>query len=830
MSDPASLATLDVLTNVLPPAQFTDANLFPLAICRAVNLSLESGNSDGACVAYVVLGMIAGPHFGNYKAGFRFGQLGYELAEKRGLKRFQAKTYLIFGSFVMPWTKHVRAGGDLVRRAFEAANKIGDLTYAAYSCADLNANLLAAGDPLPEVQREAEKGREFAQKARFGLVIGIITAQLGLIRTLRGLTPKFGSFDNEEFDELPFERHLASEPVLAMPECRYWIRKLQARFFAGDYGSAVDASLRAQQLLWTSPSQFETAEYHFYGALSRAACCDSALPDRQGQDFEALIAHHRQLEVWAENCPENFEARAALVGAEIARVDGRELDAERLYEQAIRSARANGFIHNEALAYELAARFYAARGFEEFARVYLQKARYGYLRWGADGKVRQLDELYPYLREEEPIPGPTSTIRAPVEHLDLATVIRVSQAVSGEIVLEKLIDTLMRTAIQHAGAERGLLILPRGIEQRIEAEATTRGNTIIVRLGEASMAEAAVPESIVQYVVRTQESVILDDASAQHPFSADAYIRQQHARSILCLPLINQAKLIGILYLENNLTPNVFSPRRIAVLKLLASQAAISLENTRAEEALQKAQAELSRVSRVTTMEQLAASIAHEVNQPLAAVVASGNACLNWLSVSPRNLRKARAAAERIVRDGNRAGDVLRRVRELLRKAPLVKAPLSVNEVIQEVLALAGGELRQHRVETSTELELNLPPVMGDFVQLQQVILNLIMNAIESMTTIADRPRVMFIQSRLHDPAGSAVLVVVRDSGMGLSTEGIEGVFEAFYTTKPEGMGMGLWICRAIIEAHGGELTAQPNDGAGATFQFVLPAAAGGSA
>ena len=198
--------------------------------------------------------------------------------------------------------------------------------------------------------------------------------------------------------------------------------------------------------------------------------------------MEALAAHHRQLGVWADNCPDNFENRAALVGAEIARLEGRELDAERLYEQAIRSARANAFIHNEALAYELAARFYAARGFEDFAHVYLRKARDGYLRWGADGKVRQLEELYPHLREEEPAPGSASTIGAPIESLDLATVIRVSQAVSGEIVVEKLIDTLMRTAIEQAGAERGLLILPRGIEQRIEAEATTNGDTVIVHL------------------------------------------------------------------------------------------------------------------------------------------------------------------------------------------------------------------------------------------------------------------------------------------------------------------------------------------------------------
>jgi PAS domain S-box-containing protein len=955
MSDPASLATLDVLTKVLPPALFTDANLLSLAICRAVNLSLERGNSDGSCVAYVWLGQIGGPHFGNYKAGFRFGRLGYELVEKRGLKRFQARTYMVFGSHVMPWTKHVRTGRDLVHRTFEAANKIGDLTFAAYSCINLNTNLLAAGDPLAEVQREAENGLEFARKARFGLAIDLISAQLGLIRTLCGMTPKFGSFDDGQFDELRFERHLANDPA-AQPECFYWIRKLQARFIAGDYESAIDGSLRAQRLLWTAPSNFEMAEYHLYGALSRAASCDSAFPDRYRQHFEALAAHHRQLEVWAENCPENFGNRAALVAGEIARLEGRDFEAMRLYEEAIRLAHTNGFVHNEAVAYEVAARFYAARGFEKIAFAYLREARYRYLRWGADGKVNQLDQLYPHLKMEEPVPGPKSTIGTSIEHLDLATVIKVSQAVSGEMVLEKLIDTLMRTAIAHAGAERGLLILLRGLEQRVEAEATTGGETVIVHLREASMAETAVPESIIHYVVRTRESVILDDASAENPFSADTYIVQHRARSILGLPLVNQAKLMGVLYLENNLAPHVFTPKRIAVLKLLASEAAISLENTRlyrdlaereakirrlvdanimgifiwnlqggiieaneaflqmvlysredltsgrvrwtdltsaewrdrneramveaketgtvqpyeneyfrkdgsrvpvlvgaamfegsgnegvafvldlseqkrAEDALHQAQAELARVSRMTTMEQLAASIAHEVNQPLAAVVTSGNACLNWLSTSPPNLRKAREAVERIVRDGNRASEVLKRVRALLKKAPLTKSPLNLNEVIQEVLALVGGELRKHGVEVSVELDFNLPSVMADFVQLQQVLLNLVMNAIEAMTTITDRPRVLQIQSRLHDLAGqSAVLVAVRDSGVGLTADGMAGVFEAFYSTKPDGMGMGLWICQSIIEAHGGHLTAQPNDGVGATFQFALPASAEDSA
>ena len=959
MTNPGVLDILDVLTEIVTTAMHTDENLSSLVVCHMVNLSLEHGNSDASCFAYVWFAIIAGPRFGNYQGGFRFGRLGYELVQQRGLKRYEARTYMSFGNLVIPWARHARSGRDLIHRAFDAANRIGDLTFAAYCRDSLNSNSLTVGDSLAEVQSQAEEGLGFAKRLRFGFVIDLISVQVALIRTLRGLTPIFGSLNHEEFDETRYEQHLTTNPVLALPECWYFARKTQARFLAGDYVSALDASLRAQRVAWTSPSQFEKVEFHFYGALARAACWDCASSDQKQEHFQALTSYHKRFQIWAEHCPKNFENRAALLGAEIARMEGREFAAMQLYEQAIRSARDNGFVHVEGVANEVAARFYMAHGFEKIAYGYLREARYCYLCWGAAGKVRQLDELYPQLREAEPLPSPTSTIGAPVEHLDLATLIKVSQAVSGEIVLEKLIDTLMRTAVEHAGAERGLLILPRGNELRAEAEATTSGETIVVRLGAAPVAEAKVPESIVHYVVRTRESVILDDALVENPFSTDDYVRQQRARSVLCLPLIKQARLIGVLYLENGLAPRLFTPSRIATLKLLASQAAICLENTRlyrdleereakirrlvdaniigiliwnlqgaiieaneaflrmvgysredlisgrlrwtdltpadwrdrderaiaelkvtgttqpfekeyfrkdgnrvplligaaffegsenegvafvldlserkraedernrAQDALLQAQVELARVSRIMTTEQLTSSISHEVNQPLAAVVASGNACLNWLSATPPNLRKARDAVERVVRDGNRASDILKRVRALLKKAPLVKSPLNVNEVVREVLALVDGELRRRNVDVSTELDFNLPSVMADFVQLQQVILNLVMNAIESMASIADRPRVLRIQSRLHDlSAQSAVLVAVSDSGVGLSADEMARVFRAFYTTKPQGMGMGLWICRSIIEDHGGQLTARSNDDVGATFQFILPASA----
>jgi len=600
MSNPESAAAMEVMDKALPPALFTDTNLFPLLLWRIVNFSLEHGHTDASCYAYVHGGALAGARFGNYRAGFRLGQLGYDLVERRGLKRFKARTHIGFGVYTVSWTKHWRMARELIRRGFDAAYSIGDVTWAAYSWHNLIGNILAAGDSLAEAQREAERGLAFARKIRFGIVINNIATQLALIRTLRGSTATFGCFNEAEFDEAEIERYLSSDPGLAFSACWYWVRKLQARFFAGDYQAAIDASLNAQKLLWTSECFIEDAEACFYGALSHAASCDAALPVRYRQHFEALTDHHTQLMQWAENCPENFENRAALVGAEVARIEGRLLDAEQLYEQAIHSAHSNGFVNNEAIAYELAARFYAARGFHKFADAYLLEARYCYQRWGADGKVAQLDHLHPQVKKQAFFPAPTSTILVPTELLDLATVMKISQAVSGEMVLEKLIDSLMRAAIEHAGAQRGLLILPRGDQLLIEAEATTGGNDVTVHQRDASVNAAVLPESVVRYAMRTRHDVIVDDASAENPFAADPYILQDRVRSILCLPLINQAKLTGVLYLENNLAARIFTPDRIKVLKLLASQAAISLENAHLYTDLDQAQAYLSEAQRLS--------------------------------------------------------------------------------------------------------------------------------------------------------------------------------------------------------------------------------------
>ncbi|HET8947015.1 MAG TPA: PAS domain S-box protein [Candidatus Polarisedimenticolia bacterium] len=670
--------------------------------------------------------------------------------------------------------------------------------------------------------------------------------------------------------------------------------------------------------------------------------------------------------------------------------------------------------------------------------------------------------------------APPGTISTPVEHLDLATVLEVSQSVSGEMILERLLDTLMRTAVEHARAERALLILSRQDGLRIAAEATTRGHGVTVRLGDEPVGPPLLPEMVVRHVLHARESVILDDAVARNPFAADPYLASRHARSILCLPLMNQAKLVGALYLENDSAPRVFAPARIAVLKLPASQAAVSLENSRlyrdlaergarirrlvdaniigiiiweiegrileandaflamvgydredlnagrlrwtdltppewrdrdeqqwlpelkgrgalqpfekeyfrkdrsrvpvligaaafdetgshgvayvldlserkraerallerereagliletipgmaavltpagevaavnhelvdycgqplegmrqwgtngtvhaddlsrivpifteaiasgrpydfearirrhdgayrwclvrglplrgtdggivrwyvllsdvddrkrAEETIERTRSELAHSARDTTFSALTASIAHEVNQPLAGIITNAGTCLRMLDGLPPDLDGARETARRTTRDAHRAAEVITRLRALFGKREFAPEPLDLNEAAREVLALSGKDLQRNNVVLRTELAEGLPRVSGDRIQLQQVILNLVRNASDAMADVKDRPRELGIRTGWEDDGH--VRLTVRDAGVGLATQEAHSHFEAFHTTKSDGMGIGLFVSHSIIERHGGRLWAEPNQGApGTTFSFSIP-------
>ena len=308
------------------------------------------------------------------------------------------------------------------------------------------------------------------------------------------------------------------------------------------------------------------------------------------------------------------------------------------------------------------------------------------------------------------------------------------------------------------------------------------------------------------------------------PWRAEALKRGYGSN--ISLPLMSDGATFGALTLYAK-EPNAFNERTLEQFTELADNLAYGVialrtreERSRAERALREAQAELAHVTRVLAMGELTASIAHEVNQPLAAIVANANAGFRWLANPTPNLEEARNAISRIVRDGNRASDVIRRIRALVKKGDTEKTLLDINEVIQEVVSLTHSEIQKSGVVLKMNLAGGLPRIYGDRIQLQQVILNLVMNGIEAMNSVVDRPREMLIRSCEHE--SDQLLVAVRDSGIGIDRENLDQIFNTFYTTKSQGMGMGLAISRSIVENHGGKLWAVPNDGPGATFQFTL--------
>jgi PAS domain S-box-containing protein len=942
MDDPEMRAVMKLFSVLGNLAYHIDLDLYQMISCCMVKLTCRHGTSEYSAIGYGAVAIVLGPAFHRFADGEAFARLAVAVAERYGFTAQKAGAHFLMQMAVL-WTRPIEDALTCLEAAIRAVAETGEMVYACWNRQHRLTDLMARGDPLDQVWLESASALDFVRRYKFGQLV-ILSIQ-GFVQSLRG-----GAGSSAPLDETALEARVlrGGVPLVA---CFHWILQLQRHVLLGNAERALEFAAKAKPILWSARLNLQSMDYCFYHSLAITAVFQTSSPDRRAELCEDLIGHLGSFQRWAESCPATFAHKHALVSAEWARVEGRDVEAMPLYEQAIRLAAEGGFLQDQALASELAARFYRLRGLEKVADAYLDEARDCYVRWGAWAKVAQLDKSHPRIRQQASLSA-KPTIETSVERLDLATVIKMSEAVAGEIVLERLIETLMTIAVEHAGADRGLLILPHGGENRIEAVARSGRDGVRVRLLGTPVTPSELPVLVLGQVIRTQSQVILDDARGENAFAEDEYIGRKQARSLLCLPLLKQAKLIGVLYLENSLASHVFTPARIAVLKLLASQAAIALENARlysdvaereakirrlvdsniigifissrkgeiieandaflkmvgydredlaagnmpltdltppewrastaralegtdttgavqpyekeylrkdgnrvpvligsaafdeqrdqgvafvldlterkraeaeaheSEQRYRKAQLELAHANRVATMGQLTSSIAHEVSQPIAAAVTYALAARRFLNAEPPNFCEVDDALSLIVKEGNRAGEVVGRIRALIKKAPARKDSVEVNDAILEVIALSRTEAANNSVSVRTQLAEGLPRVQGDRVQLQQVLLNLIINAIEAMRDVGEKERELLISSH-NEPDG--VAVEVRDSGPGFAPAALERVFEAFYTTKPGGLGLGLSICRSIIEAHNGQLWASANLPCGASFQFALP-------
>ena len=362
MTDPQLQAAMQLLSVLTPPAYFTDLHLFSLLVCRMVNVSMQDGTSGASAHAYGILGHILGPVFHRYSDGYRFAKLACDLVEKHGFIAYHAKVYHAMG-LAAQWTQSITTAIDFNRATFRIAIETGDLTFACYSICQSVHGLLLRNDTLDAVWRESERGLDFIRKAGFRDMADAIVSQQRFIATMQGRTATFSTFSDAQFDEKAFEAQLTGDRTATMV-CLYWIVKLKARFLSGDYAEALAAADKAKALLWASTVWIQLVNYFYYTALTVAALYENATADEQTGWRELLTVHHEQLREWAENYPPTFGDKHALVSAELARIEGRDLDAMRLYEEAIRAARENGLVQNEGIANELAAQFYLKRGIE----------------------------------------------------------------------------------------------------------------------------------------------------------------------------------------------------------------------------------------------------------------------------------------------------------------------------------------------------------------------------------------------------------------------------------------------------------------------------------
>jgi predicted ATPase/signal transduction histidine kinase/tRNA A-37 threonylcarbamoyl transferase component Bud32 len=871
MTDPDRKGEMRILA-MLSSTFFTHRWLYLVIQCRMVSLTLRHGFTGAAAGGYCWLGVLMGTLLGRFQEGLALSQLARAFVERYELSAHRAA--VLFGSqFISYWTQPLAHAQQLALGALHHARQQGQLSVASFSAYVLIQTRLAMGQDLEDVHREALACADLIRENNTPAPQALLMLRLRFIEQLRGLSYGFDTLSGEGFDEKQFEASMEQQRTNLL-RCHYWLIKLKSRFMCGALLEAAEAADKVSEQQLAIGATIGQLDFHLYGALSLLGCLEQ-VGNRQ-QALEQVARHQRQLATWAEHCPETFRAPERMVAAELARVSNRPEEAIRAYEEALHAAREGHFNQYEGMALELAANFWRARGTPTIALALAKEARTAYARWGAQGKVRYLEERWPGLAlvrsKEDTLTSSTSSTR-----VDALSVVKAQQAISGEIVLERLVTTLLRVAIENAGAQHGALLL-------------SDGDTLSVAASSAPASEdssRALPWSLLTYVRRTQEPVLIDDASRPHPFSADAYLAGSEIRSVLCLPLMRQDTFSGVLYLENNLATNAFSPARLMLLGHIASQAAISIENARlyadvrrAKAALHEANNELERrveertrelkeaqarlvsTAREVGMAEVASNVLHNVGNVLTSAVvnlemmrnaaaalrlhqlkratgmmlehrdtladflttdARGRQLPDYLSaLSDELLRGQSSLMEEMDAMGQHVEHIraIVQVQQTYAKTSLLTEECDLAQLITDGLRIQLPALQRHGIRVTQELAA-VPRVMVDKHKVLQILVNLITNAKHALENRPEGQRELCVRLRAEQ---QRAFIQVVDNGMGIAPELRERLFSHGFTTRKDGHGFGLHSSALTASLLGGRVTLESKGvGLGATATLELP-------
>ncbi|PVX85913.1 AAA family ATPase [Paraburkholderia unamae] len=1090
IDDPMLEMVIGVIVDAIPGAYIGDPALFPWLVLKATELCLTQGFTRLAGYIFVTFAALLVGFARDFELGVKFAEVALVINDRHGEPRLRGTLLHLYGNHVLVWRKPLRESVPVLQQAKDLCMEVGDFIYAGYIAFETVWQAYERGEDLNEVLLLCKENQKFAAELRTPIISTVLELERIFLTQLQGrehvdagesvsVTGPTYTGLVESLREAQFGCGVAFAIVMQMT----------VEFLDGRFAAVVKLARDMQPITGTIITLPVEATFHFLRAFATLRVIDEGAEGANGETREDLRDSLNRLEAWAEGSPDNFGSRHALAAAEYARVHGDDARAEMEYERAISLGRAHGHAHYEAMALEFSAHFYAARGIRSVSRSCLRSARDVYGRWGAGAKTRHLEQAFSFLREPVALVKNGLASATSLGMVDVVAMFQLSQTVSSEIDLDKLVRAFVQIAIRRSGADRALLMLRIADEIRIAADAGFDGHDLVVCATDADLGDVALPLSVVRHVMRTREDVVIEDSAVANDFRNDDYVGAGHCRSLLCIPLLRHAELVGVLYMENRKSPYVFDIARVNLMNMLAAQAAISIENARlytelkrenaerretearlrrseafleegqrisktgtwiwnattgvmlwsrqnyelwgvdadcrnptlemcaqrvqladqlrfkeefsnairadathsaefsvacgndetrrlhllfrpwpnsgngsreyigstidvtdrrasenalcrsemylseaqrlsnigsvgwniesremtcsaqtyrileadepahprldfilerihpddvehvkralqeaeedaaiveveyrafaasgvikylrmvarpvesairvveyvgaladmteihqAQNALLRAQAELTHVTRVSTLGELTASIAHDLKQPLMAIITHGEAGIRWLDRAVPSLDEATANLDRIVNDANRASEVINRLRALARKERPIRSPIDMTQAVAEVVALVRQELERNRIRLRVSASESLPKVVADKIQIQQVVMNLVFNGLHSILRSDSENRVLQISA--HRTTTTMVRVSVSDSGTGISAAIIGRLFEPFFTTKSDGMGLGLSICRSIIEEHRGTIWAFNNDDAGATLCFELP-------
>ncbi|MEM9924163.1 MAG: ATP-binding sensor histidine kinase [Cyanobacteria bacterium P01_D01_bin.50] len=888
MTDPYKLSAMQILMLMGPAASMANSLYFPLAVFAMVRLSVKYGNSPAASVGYGLYGAILCDKFGDIEGGYQFGKLGISVLNKMNADSLKCRVYHFFNSFIRHFKESVKNTAAPLLEGMQSGLETGDIDFAGYIAWLLNYNLFVSDKSLDYIELNLAKYIVLMQKLKLESTALVSKAIRQTLLNFRGLSSNPNDLIGEVFNE--------AEMMIGLGNNTTWLSifyncKTILNYYFNDYKKAIENAHLTEQYQESNPGFFLYCVNNFYYSLALLANYKNVTSTEQKQYLKKVAVNQKKMKKWAHHAACNFQHKYDLVEAEKARVLRRNIKAMHLYDRAIAGAKENEYTQEEALGNELAAQFYLVLGKDKIAKTYMTDAYYGYIRWGALAKVKDLEEHYPNLiiRSETTLPQQDIS-RTIVSHsasilesstnsnniLDLTTVMKASQAITSEIVLDNLLDKLLSIIIENAAAQKGCLILLKDDRLFIEAIDNDQDTDLIVLQSTPVEESQDIPLSVINYVTRTQQPLVLNDATQEAISKEDSYILRSQPKSVLCAPIFYQGKFTGIVYLENNQATAAFTNSRLEILKLLTSQAAIAIENARlyageqeksqqlqeSLETLQQTQAQLVQTEKISSLGQLVAGVAHEVNNPVGFIAGNLSIAnqyiedlLELLNLYQANLpsppEEIEAFQEEIDLDyliedlpkmiasmelgTDRIRDIMQSLRNFSRTDSADKKAINVHEGIDTTLMIL-----QHRFKAKAErpaIEVikkydDLPLFKCYSGQLNQAFMNLLANAIDAFDEsnegktyreIQKNPNVITICTSADE---DKVTIRIADNGPGMTEEVRNKLFNAFFTTKSEGKGTGLGLSisyQIVTEKHGGNLYCISSPGNGAEFVIELP-------